>query len=171
VRRGYPPFTHRTFVSRRSGGSQTSTIRMLASFQATAPRRPSHWGRTGEPMPVQGLLPMPGGLGPRSECASVRPSDALPGRSLVFRHATFYRSFPRNQGIPLSGPARRHDDLSRRIDLARYTSYSSRLPATARFSESATPSIGMRTRSEQSSRWGGVSPWRSSPRTRIVGRG
>src|SRR5438128_2428964 len=63
------------------------------------------------------------------------------------------------------------DVVPRRADLARYTSYRSRLPATARFRESATPTIGMRTRHEQRSRWTGVSPWRSSPRIRIVGRG
>jgi hypothetical protein len=33
MRWGYSPFTHQTFVSRPSAGCQTSTIRMLASFQ------------------------------------------------------------------------------------------------------------------------------------------
>ena len=52
----------------------------------------------------------------------------------------------------------RHGGLPPRADLARYTSYMSRLPATARFSESAEPTMGMRTKSVQRSRWAGDSP-------------
>jgi hypothetical protein len=87
----------------------------------------------------------------------------------------------RPEARPVPGPAlggpeqrvavHRQDVLPCRADLARYTSCRSRLPATARFKESAMPTIGMRTRSEQRSRWIAVSPRRSSPRTRTVGRG
>ena len=52
----------------------------------------------------------------------------------------------------------------------RKTAYKSRLPATARFKESAPPTIGMRTICWQSDRCSSVSPERSWPNIKTVGR-
>ena len=46
----------------------------------TAPRRPSHQGRTGEPSPVHGLLPTPGVSAPARK-AVMAPS--VPGHALI----------------------------------------------------------------------------------------
>ena len=67
MRRGYSPFTHRTFVSRPSGGCQTSTIRMLASFQRYRAATSVAPGSNGRTLAGSWSVAHAGGLGPRSE--------------------------------------------------------------------------------------------------------
>jgi hypothetical protein len=67
MRQGYSPFTHRTFVSRPSGGCQTSTIRMLADFQRYRAATSVAPGSNGRRLAGSWSVTHAGGLGPRSE--------------------------------------------------------------------------------------------------------
>ena len=67
MRWGYSPFTHRTFVSRPSGSCQTSTIRMLASFQRYRAATSVAPGSNGRTLAGSWSVAHAGGLGPRSE--------------------------------------------------------------------------------------------------------
>ena len=67
MRRGYSPFTHRTFVSRPSGGCQTSKIRMLAGFQRYRAATSVAPGSNGRTLAGSWSVAHAGGLGPRSE--------------------------------------------------------------------------------------------------------
>ena len=67
MRWGYSPFTHRAFVSWPSGGCQTSTIRILASFQRYRAATSVAPGSNRRTLAGSWSVAHAGGLGPGSE--------------------------------------------------------------------------------------------------------
>jgi hypothetical protein len=94
MRRGYSPFTHRTLVCRPSGGCQTSTISMLASFQRYRAETSVAPGSNGRTLAGSWSVAHAGGLGPRSEgphgayCSRLRTDCRLKGFHFARSHSS-----------------------------------------------------------------------------------